>query len=305
MRRTRLASLLAIFALGCGSSSYSYESAPPSGSTITTAGGTMAPAAPAEPEAEYALAADEAGYGGMAGGDDWGDADFEEEAMPPAQSVSDVLQEARPRVAQNAPTPSPQAQQAQGGEGGEASDGVDLSGPLLIYTALFHLGVYEVTQTQDAILEQLAELDVILARRSDTELVLRVPAANFQRAVDSVEGAGDVLHREVNVQDVGEEFRDISIRLRNAEVMRTRLEALLTRADDVEDALAIERELQRLTEIIERFKGRQRYLADQIRFSTITIIFQPLSTEPTGPDGFTLPFDWLEQLGLSNLMRLR
>jgi hypothetical protein len=305
MKPTRLLGLLAILAAGCGSSSYSYESAPSStGDTIVTAGGTSAPAAPA---ADYAVAEEAADYGGAAGGD-WDDSYFEEEEAPAMErSVSDVIDETRPRIAQNAPPPPQQAQQAQGGEGepAEASDGIDLSGPLLIYTARFHLGVYEVTETQDAILEQLAELDIILARRSDTELVIRVPAANFQRAVDGVEGAGDVLHREVNVQDVGEEFRDIAIRLRNAEVMRDRLERLLARADEVEDALAIERELQRLTDIIERFKGRQRYLSDQIRFSTITIVFQPLSTEPTGPDGFTLPFDWLEQLGLSNLMRLR
>jgi hypothetical protein len=87
--------------------------------------------------------------------------------------------------------------------------------------------------------------------------------------------------------------------------MRERLERLLARADAVEDALAIERELQRLTDVIELLKGRQRYLTDQIRFSTITIVFQALSTEPTGPDGFTLPFDWLGELGLSNLMRLQ
>jgi hypothetical protein len=304
MKPIRLLGLLAVLAAGCGSSSYSYESAQSSsGDAIATAGGSTAPA-PAAPAADYAVA--EADYGGAAGGD-WDDAEFEFSGAEVERSVSDVLDESRPRVAQNAPPPPQQAQQAQGGEGepAEASDGIDLSGPLLIYTARFHLGVYEVTETQDAILEQLAELDIILARRSDTELVIRVPAANFERAVDGVEAAGDVLHREVNVQDVGEEFRDIAIRLRNAEVMRDRLERLLARADEVEDALAIERELQRLTDIIERFKGRQRYLADQIRFSTITIVFQPLSTEPTGPDGFTLPFDWLEQLGLSNLMRLR
>ncbi len=302
MKRTWLLALSSVLAIGCGSSSsYSYrEDSARSSSTIMTARAAEAPAAPA---ADYAMEEADADYGGVGG--DWDDASFEDAAPQAEGSVSDVIQEARPRIAQNAPQPQ-QEEPAQQGDGEEqASDGIDLNGPLLIYTARFHLGVYEVTETQDAILEQLAELDVILARRSDTELVIRVPAASFERAVDSVEGAGDVLHREVNVHDVSEEFRDIAIRLRNAEVMRERLERLLARADAVEDALAIERELQRLTDIIERFKGRQRFLADRIRFSTITIVFQPLSTEPTGPDGFSLPFDWLEQLGLSNLMRLR
>ena len=52
-------------------------------------------------------------------------------------------------------------------------------------------------------------------------------------------------------------------------------------------------------------KGRQRFLADRIAFSTITVRFSSRATE-TGPtDDFRLPFDWLGQLGLSTLMTLR
>ncbi len=290
-------------AIGCASNSYAYEDS--GGASDSRSSGGSAPMAP--PSGDYAPVAESVQASAPAGGGGWGgDYNFESAEMDGVVPQGDVLVEPRPQLAQNTPAPQQAApQQGQGAPDQQATDGVDLSGPLLIYTARFHLGVYEVTQTQDAILEQFAELGAFLARRTDVELVLRVPAARFQQAVDRVEGAGDVLHREVNVQDVGEEFRDIVIRLRNAEVMRDRLEQLLERADAVEDALAIERELQRLTDIIERFKGRQRHLADQISFSTITIVFQPLSTEPTGPDGFSLPFPWLEELGLSNLMRLR
>lgn len=301
--------VLGLLALGCSSNSYAYEA-----STMPSDDRSAGRAAPAGApmgqgdnggyeEADMMVA--ESAPTSAAGGDWDGDYNFEGEET--AGPLNDALAPARARYAQNSPPPQqqPSTTPADGAAAPERSDGVDLSGPLLVYTARFHLGVYEVTQTQDSILEQLGELDVTLARRSDTELVLRVPAARFQQAVDRVEGAGDVLHREINVQDVGEEFRDIAIRLRNAEVMRERLEQLLARADAVDDALAIERELQRLTDIIERFKGRQRFLADQITMSTITIVFQPLSTEPTGPDGFTLPFGWLNELGLSNLMRLR
>jgi hypothetical protein len=301
MKRPTLLGVLGLCALGCGGSSYAYESEPAS---VERSGGYDY--ATDDDSAGAPIAMDSPASAESYGGADWGDASFESEPSPePNRSVSDVLNEARPQMAQ-ATQPPEEAQGTPSGQtAGETTDGVDLSGPLLIYTARFHLGVYEVTQTQEAILEQLAELGVMLSRRSDAELVIRVPAARFQQALDLVEGAGDVLHREVNAMDVGEEFRDVAIRLRNAEVMRERLERLLARADAVEDALAIERELQRLTDVIELLKGRQRYLTDQIRFSTITIVFQALSTEPTGPDGFTLPFDWLGELGLSNLMRLQ
>ncbi|MEM9190804.1 MAG: DUF4349 domain-containing protein [Myxococcota bacterium] len=236
---------------------------------------------------------DDVGYGG-------GDWDFEESSEP--ASVSDVV--ARPPVAQAVPTPQPAPSGQPPPSPPTANDARDTSGPILIYLADLYLGVYEVEATQDRIVEEMRELDGFLSRRTDTELVVRVPARRFREALQRIEGAGDVLRRNVEAQDVSEEFRDLAIRIRNAEAMRDRLERLLTRAENVEAALAIERELQRLTEELETMKGRQRFLADRIAFSTITVHFQPLNTEAEGPDGFVLPFPWLNQIGLSNLMRL-
>jgi hypothetical protein len=51
-------------------------------------------------------------------------------------------------------------------------------------------------------------------------------------------------------------------------------------------------------------KGRIRWLADRVSFSTITIHFQPRATETLNTDPFRLPFQWLDTLGLSNLLAL-
>ena len=175
---------------------------------------------------------------------------------------------------------------------------------LIIYTATLYLGVYDVSATQDAIIEGIRGLDGFLMRRTDRGLVVRVPARRFRDAIGAVGEHGDVLRRDISAQDVSEEFRDVQVRLRNAEVLRARLERLLERADSVEDALQIERELQRLTTTIETLRGRQRYLADRISFSTITIHFTPLATESNDTPHFRLPFPWLDRLGLQNLTRL-
>jgi L-fucose isomerase-like protein len=204
--------------------------------------------------------------------------------------------------------PQPQYAQNQpnNGQPQEATDAVEAGGPLLIYTGDFTLGVYAVSETQERIIEAIRQLGGHVSQRNDAMLVVRVPAARFEAAIESIEQAGDVLGRNVQATDVSEEFRDLEIRIRNAEAMRDRLEQLLARANDVTAALSIERELQRLTEYIETMKGRQRFLADRISLSTITIRFQALGTEGAGtPDGFSLPFPWLDEIGLSNLMRLQ
>jgi hypothetical protein len=187
-----------------------------------------------------------------------------------------------------------------------ATDAVDTSGELLIYTALFHIGVYDVGASQAAIVESARSVGGFVFQQSDDRIIVRVPAPRFRAFVETVEGVGDVLHRQIDAQDVGEEFRDVEIRIRNLEAVRDRIAALLERGLSVEQVLVVERELERVTSELERMRGRQRYLADHIAFSTITVLFQPAPREAIDqPDVFQLPFSWLDSLGLSNLLNLR
>lgn len=192
------------------------------------------------------------------------------------------------------------------GKGGAAEEQLVPPLPLLIYTAQVHLAVYEVAPTQRAVIQHARELGGYLARQSDQEVVVRVPSRRFQDALERIEKVGDVLHRDLQAQDVSEEYRDLSIRLRNAEVVRARLETLLAQAKNVEDALQVQRELARVTETIESMKGRLRFLQDRIAFSTITVRFAPREREPVGsPDVYRLPFPWLDELGLHSLLNMR
>jgi len=142
-----------------------------------------------------------------------------------------------------------------------------------------------------------------LDERTGNQIRIRVPAANFERVLAQILELGDVLTREVSVQDVTEEFHDLSLRIRTLEAMYTRVQQLLTQAENVEQALAVETHLQRITMELEQMRGRLRFLSNRIAFSTITVRFQERTTvaEPT----FDLPFQWLRSLGLQDLMRLR
>jgi hypothetical protein len=175
--------------------------------------------------------------------------------------------------------------------------------PLLIYTATVTLAVFG---TKDAIgaVEELARgLGGYLVARSDETVTVRVPAKAFQGALSGVSKLGDELHRDVNVRDVTEQFADLEVRLKNAEAVRLRLESLLQKAAKVEDALAVERELERVTQTIEQIKGRMRLLGELIAFSTITVNFRARPQDQVGPH-VRLPFDWLGELGLPPLMNL-
>ena len=187
-----------------------------------------------------------------------------------------------------------------------ATDAVDTSGELLIYTALFHVGVYDVEVAQAAIAESARSAGGFVFAQGDDTIVVRVPQSRFLAFTTQIDARYDVLHRQIEAQDVGEEFRDVEIRIRNLEVMRDRVAALLTSATDVEQALAVEQQLERITAELESLRGRQRFLADRITFSTVTVMFRPQPHDAIDqPEVFQLPFAWLEGLGLPNLMELR
>ena len=101
-------------------------------------------------------------------------------------------------------------------------------------------------------------------------LELKVPVARFDSAMTGMAPLGKVEQSTTTAQDVGEEFVDISARLANARRLESRLIQLLaTRTGKLEDVLAVERELARVREEIERYEGRMRYLATRVATSTI------------------------------------
>jgi hypothetical protein len=175
-------------------------------------------------------------------------------------------------------------------------------GQMLVYTASLTMAVYQVDQGL-ARVEQIArENDGYLATRGDLAIAIRVPRAKFEAALKAVEGSGDVVHREIKAEDVTDSYFDMEVRARNARAMRDRLAKLLQQAS-VKDALEIEKELARVTQELELLEGKLKLLRHRVAFSTINVSFRPrgvaIQTRPT-----RLPFPWLEELGLRNLMQL-
>jgi hypothetical protein len=109
-------------------------------------------------------------------------------------------------------------------------------------------------------------------RVREASLELRVPADRFEAMQTVLDSVGDVEWLNVAVQDVGEEYVDLSARTANAKRLETRLvELLATRTGKLEDVLAVERELARVREEIERFEGRLRFLRTRVATSTLAV----------------------------------
>ncbi|MDX1613366.1 MAG: DUF4349 domain-containing protein [Candidatus Promineifilaceae bacterium] len=107
-------------------------------------------------------------------------------------------------------------------------------------------------------------------------ITVRVPAAEFDRAVSSIkELATEVEFESTTSEDVTEEYVDLNARLDNLEATAERVRGFLDRARDVEDALDVNQELSRLESEIESLKGRIQFLQQSAAFSTLTVNLKP------------------------------
>jgi hypothetical protein len=103
-------------------------------------------------------------------------------------------------------------------------------------------------------------------------LELKIPVTQYERAVGSLSTIGKVETVNSTAQDVGEEFVDVSARVKNAARLEERLISLLaTRTGKLDEVLRVERELARVREEIERYEGRLRYLSARVAMSTLSI----------------------------------
>jgi len=109
-------------------------------------------------------------------------------------------------------------------------------------------------------------------------LEMKIPAERFDDGLSGLAGLGKLESVNVNAEDVGEEFSDVTARMGNARRLEARLiELLATRTGKLTDVLNVEKELARVREEIDRYEGRLRYLRAHAALSTLSIyVHEPL-----------------------------
>ncbi len=340
-RHTALASLVAsLFLAGCAAGSaqepgayYGEAKMAESAPAAAMPGADMGSPQMAPPPAPAPMSAGAERY--EASSDSFGgDSDSDEESMAPAPAPVAQAPAARAPMAappppprQQPPPPPPNTNANKGAPppppGGKKAEGPSDQAtakpvaPLLIYTGGLGMEVQDqpaIAPTIDKIIDLAEGMGGYLGSRTDTSVTIRVPSARFRDALTAIEKLGDVKRRNVTAQDVSEEYHDLEVRLGNLKSVQKRLQEFLARAQNVNDALQVERELERIGREIDQIEGRMRFLRARATFSTITVDLSPKpknqviaegGTPPPPPRGIELPIDWLGRVGLESLMTLR
>jgi hypothetical protein len=114
--------------------------------------------------------------------------------------------------------------------------------------------------------------------RITQRIEIRIPADSFDDLLLRIsESAKKIDFKNVQVQDVTEEYIDVETRIKTKKELESRYRALLAKASTVEEILSIEKELGTLRSDIESIEGRLKYLKDQVSLSTLSVEYYELT----------------------------
>lgn len=116
-------------------------------------------------------------------------------------------------------------------------------------------------------------------------VTVRVPVEDFEAFVADVAKLGTVRSQSESSDDVTQQHVDLSARLKNLQAEEIRLRDFFDAAKDVNDMLAVERELARVRGEIESLDAQVSYLERQAAMATVTIeLTEPSSIVSPGGD---------------------
>ena len=103
------------------------------------------------------------------------------------------------------------------------------------------------------------------------EITARIPTEKFQPYLDYAEGQMNVVHKQISVEDVTQFYCDNEARIELLEARYAKLKEHLAAAADMEDIIALEKEMSEILSELDVLKGKRRHLDNQVSYSTLTI----------------------------------
>lgn len=191
-------------------------------------------------------------------------------------------------------------------QGGSAA--VDLDGnpvtPRVIKTAELTLRVSDAPKTVEDIRTYVGAKEGFVESSSLSDsgsgprsavLTLRVPVDSFEEVMRGLKAfASLVVYENVYGQDVTAEFVDLEADLRNAKAEEASYLEILKRTGDIEDVLAVTKQLADVRGRIERLEGRKRYLSNRTDLATIAVTLTE-DTRVEAPTPTWRPFEVLKE----------
>jgi hypothetical protein len=115
---------------------------------------------------------------------------------------------------------------------------------------------------------------------ASADLTLAVPPASLDPVLGQLAGLGTELSRHTSTQDVAGQVADVNSRVSSAQASITRLQLLFSKAANVTEIVALERELSQREADLESLQAQQRTLGNQTAMATINLHLSSAAAVP-------------------------
>jgi hypothetical protein len=124
---------------------------------------------------------------------------------------------------------------------------------------------------------------------AQASITFRIPAARWDDALTGLRGiATKVLGEQSKTDDVTGQVVDLGARIKNLQATELALQAIMNRATEIKDVLAVQDQLTTVRGQIEEMQTQQSGLQEQAAYSTISVTF---SLKPDPVQTSTQQFD--------------
>ena len=156
----------------------------------------------------------------------------------------------------------------------------------LILTAKIDMRSKDPWATSQAVQQMTTSLggDVLSVNESGTtdnrnaSLSIRVPSRSFQEAIRQIRALdGEVQSSNVSGQDVTDQFVDLQARLTAKQAEEARYNALLVRANTIDEILKIDSALSNVRTQVEQLTGQINSIKSRTDYSTISMSVSPIT----------------------------
>jgi hypothetical protein len=164
------------------------------------------------------------------------------------------------------------------------------AGRAVVYTADLRVRAGNVTQAAAEAKRQVSAAGGHVANEramsepgapASVVVTFKIPAERYVHTLDQLSGRlGTRLSLLQNSEDVTEAIADVDSRVRSARSALASFRKLLAEADTIDDVLSVEREIATRQSDLESLQARQRALAEQTRFATVTLRLEPTPIRP-------------------------
>ncbi|WP_413381175.1 DUF4349 domain-containing protein [Alkalihalobacillus sp. 1P02AB] len=160
------------------------------------------------------------------------------------------------------------------------SQGAEVEDRKIIYSSYLTIEVSDYEEAEKRLTNEVNQLGGYVVQSFFNEyddmvngqLTVRIPTTELHDYIYLIEDSDYHLkEKEMNGQDVTEEYVDLEARLRSKKVVEERLYQFLESAEETEQLLKISNDLERVQQEIEQIEGRIIFLNNRTDYAEVTI----------------------------------